>query len=185
VVLPQGQFATFLKSAPGHRRSILRELLRLQVYESKSGRLRRHGPALGVVVDFGLETFFTTIDQTAKFMNKASAMRIATWTADPQRHYASVQHFVQQHHAYGGCFIQKSVVQNDGFRRPDGQSPNTVVEGVDIYFTFTNRNRALPAVQTTGSDMPSVAAEQTVEVKVVENFENGGQLSRVHWLNLF
>ncbi len=34
VVLPQGQFATFLKSAPGHRRGILRELLRLQVYET-------------------------------------------------------------------------------------------------------------------------------------------------------
>ena len=34
VVLPQGQFATFLKSAPGQRRGILRELLRLQVYET-------------------------------------------------------------------------------------------------------------------------------------------------------
>src|SRR5277367_6815257 len=34
VVLPQGQFATFLKSAPGQRRAILRELLRLQVYET-------------------------------------------------------------------------------------------------------------------------------------------------------
>src|SRR5271170_127071 len=34
VVLPQGQFATFLKSPPGHRRAILRELLRLQVYET-------------------------------------------------------------------------------------------------------------------------------------------------------
>ena len=34
VVLPQGQFATFLKSSPGERRGILRELLRLQVYET-------------------------------------------------------------------------------------------------------------------------------------------------------
>ena len=34
VVLPQGQFATFLKSAPGQRRAILRELLHLQVYET-------------------------------------------------------------------------------------------------------------------------------------------------------
>jgi DNA repair protein SbcC/Rad50 len=33
VVLPQGQFAKFLQSAPGQRRDILRELLRLQIYE--------------------------------------------------------------------------------------------------------------------------------------------------------
>ncbi|MDR7417161.1 MAG: SMC family ATPase [Armatimonadota bacterium] len=33
VVLPQGEFATFLKSPPGERREILRNLLRLQVYE--------------------------------------------------------------------------------------------------------------------------------------------------------
>lgn|GEM_PF-364724 len=32
-VLPQGEFATFLKSPPGERREILRNLLRLQVYE--------------------------------------------------------------------------------------------------------------------------------------------------------
>jgi DNA repair protein SbcC/Rad50 len=33
VVLPQGQFARFLQSVPGQRREILRELLRLQIYE--------------------------------------------------------------------------------------------------------------------------------------------------------
>ncbi len=33
VVLPQGEFATFLKSPPRERREILRNLLRLQVYE--------------------------------------------------------------------------------------------------------------------------------------------------------
>ncbi|MDW8153620.1 MAG: SMC family ATPase [Armatimonadota bacterium] len=33
VVLPQGEFATFLKSPPGERREILRDLLRLQIYE--------------------------------------------------------------------------------------------------------------------------------------------------------
>ncbi len=33
VVLPQGQFANFLKSAPADRREILRDLLRLQIYE--------------------------------------------------------------------------------------------------------------------------------------------------------
>ncbi len=33
VVLPQGEFAHFLKSAPGDQRKILRDLLRLQVYE--------------------------------------------------------------------------------------------------------------------------------------------------------
>ena len=37
VVLPQGEFATFLKSVPGERRKILTELLRLQIYE----RMRR------------------------------------------------------------------------------------------------------------------------------------------------
>jgi exonuclease SbcC len=33
VVLPQGEFANFLRSAPGEQRKILRDLLRLQVYE--------------------------------------------------------------------------------------------------------------------------------------------------------
>jgi exonuclease SbcC len=33
VVLPQGEFANFLRSAPGDQRKILRDLLRLQVYE--------------------------------------------------------------------------------------------------------------------------------------------------------
>jgi hypothetical protein len=63
--------------------------------------LKPHGPALGVVIDFGLETFLAAIDQTAEFPNKAPAMRIATLTAGLQCHYASVQHLVQQYHAYG------------------------------------------------------------------------------------
>ncbi len=33
VVLPQGEFANFLRSAPGDQRKILRDLLRLQIYE--------------------------------------------------------------------------------------------------------------------------------------------------------
>jgi exonuclease SbcC len=33
VVLPQGEFANFLRSAPGDQRKILRDILRLQVYE--------------------------------------------------------------------------------------------------------------------------------------------------------
>ncbi len=33
VVLPQGEFARFLKSLPGERREILRDLLKLQIYE--------------------------------------------------------------------------------------------------------------------------------------------------------
>src|SRR5262245_48943510 len=49
VVLPQGEFARFLKSAPGEQREILRELLRLQVYE----RMREH--AANQVRELGVE----------------------------------------------------------------------------------------------------------------------------------
>src|SRR5262245_10086958 len=49
VVLPQGEFARFLKSAPGEQREILRELLRLQVYEHMRER------AANQVRDVGIE----------------------------------------------------------------------------------------------------------------------------------
>jgi exonuclease SbcC len=48
VVLPQGQFATFLKSAPGERRGILRELLRLQVYETMRNLVSRRRDDLDI-----------------------------------------------------------------------------------------------------------------------------------------
>ncbi|MFO0983379.1 MAG: SMC family ATPase [Planctomycetota bacterium] len=40
VVLPQGDFAKFLRSAPGERRTILRDLLRLSLYETMRKRAR-------------------------------------------------------------------------------------------------------------------------------------------------
>jgi exonuclease SbcC len=49
VVLPQGEFAHFLKSEPREQREILRELLRLQVYE----RMREH--AANQARDLGIE----------------------------------------------------------------------------------------------------------------------------------
>ncbi len=48
VVLPQGQFATFLKSPPGQRRGILRELLRLQVYETMRTLVSRRRDDLAI-----------------------------------------------------------------------------------------------------------------------------------------
>ena len=41
VVLPQGEFAAFLRSSPGKQREILRELLRLGVIEQMRARARR------------------------------------------------------------------------------------------------------------------------------------------------
>ncbi len=46
VVLPQGEFARFLKSQPGDRREILRDLLRLQVYERMRERAREQSVEL-------------------------------------------------------------------------------------------------------------------------------------------
>ncbi len=48
VVLPQGQFATFLKSAPGERRGLLRELLHLQVYETMRNVVSRRRDDLDI-----------------------------------------------------------------------------------------------------------------------------------------
>jgi DNA repair protein SbcC/Rad50 len=42
VVLPQGEFAKFLKSPPGDQRKILRDLLRLQIYERMRDLAARH-----------------------------------------------------------------------------------------------------------------------------------------------
>src|SRR5260370_38229977 len=44
VVLPQGEFARFLEAPPRDRRSMLRTLLRLDVYE----RMREHAQRLSV-----------------------------------------------------------------------------------------------------------------------------------------
>jgi len=46
VVLPQGEFARFLKSQPGERREILRDLLRFQVYELMRERAREQSVEL-------------------------------------------------------------------------------------------------------------------------------------------
>ncbi|HEX5715287.1 MAG TPA: SbcC/MukB-like Walker B domain-containing protein, partial [Thermoanaerobaculia bacterium] len=51
VVLPQGEFARFLKAQPRDRRSILRTLLRLDVYERMRERAQRLAAAMKVTVD--------------------------------------------------------------------------------------------------------------------------------------
>jgi exonuclease SbcC len=55
VVLPQGEFARFLKSPPGERREILRDLLRLQVYERMRERASKQADALSQQVRSGEE----------------------------------------------------------------------------------------------------------------------------------
>ena len=54
VLLPQGQFARFLKSAPRERRQILRTLLRLQVYEEMRKRADERRALLQIDIE-GLE----------------------------------------------------------------------------------------------------------------------------------
>lgn len=51
VVLPQGEFARFLKAQPRDRRSMLRTLLRLDVYERMRERAQRLSAAKKVTVD--------------------------------------------------------------------------------------------------------------------------------------
>ena len=51
VVLPQGEFASFLKAQPRDRRSMLRTLLRLDVYERMRERAQRLAAAMKVTVD--------------------------------------------------------------------------------------------------------------------------------------
>lgn len=51
VVLPQGEFARFLKAQPRDRRSMLRTLLRLDVYERMRERAQRSADARKVAVD--------------------------------------------------------------------------------------------------------------------------------------
>ncbi len=51
VVLPQGEFARFLKAQPRDRRSMLRTLLRLDVYERMRERAQRSAAARKVAVD--------------------------------------------------------------------------------------------------------------------------------------
>jgi len=51
VVLPQGEFARFLKAQPRDRRSMLRTLLRLDVYERMRERAQRSAAAKKVTVD--------------------------------------------------------------------------------------------------------------------------------------
>jgi exonuclease SbcC len=51
VILPQGEFARFLKAEPRDRRSMLRTLLRLDVYERMRDRAQRSAAARKVTVD--------------------------------------------------------------------------------------------------------------------------------------
>ena len=51
VVLPQGEFARFLKAQPRDRRSMLRTLLRLDVYERMRERAQRVAAAKKGIVD--------------------------------------------------------------------------------------------------------------------------------------
>jgi exonuclease SbcC len=51
VVLPQGEFARFLKAQPRDRRSMLRTLLRLDVYERMRERAQRLAATMKVTVD--------------------------------------------------------------------------------------------------------------------------------------
>jgi exonuclease SbcC len=51
VILPQGQFARFLRAEPRDRRSMLRTLLRLDVYERMRERAQRSAAARKVAVD--------------------------------------------------------------------------------------------------------------------------------------
>src|SRR5437763_9741337 len=51
VVLPQGEFARFLKAQPRDRRSMLRTLLRLDVYERMRERAQRSAALLKGTVD--------------------------------------------------------------------------------------------------------------------------------------
>ena len=53
VILPQGDFQRFLKSAPGPRRAILANLLRMQVYERMHGRARDEEVRLAATVQGG------------------------------------------------------------------------------------------------------------------------------------
>jgi exonuclease SbcC len=50
VILPQGEFARFLRSRPGEQRAILRDLLRLQVYEKMRERSGKEATRLEIEV---------------------------------------------------------------------------------------------------------------------------------------
>ena len=59
VVLPQGEFARFLKGVPGERRKILTELLRLQIYE----RMRREAAKRADLLSVDLSARRRELDQ--------------------------------------------------------------------------------------------------------------------------
>jgi DNA repair protein SbcC/Rad50 len=68
VILPQGEFARFLKAEPRDRRSMLRTLLRLDVYERMRDRAQRSAAARKVAVDSLknlLSDEYAGVDETA------------------------------------------------------------------------------------------------------------------------
>jgi exonuclease SbcC len=68
VVLPQGEFARFLKAQPRDRRSMLRTLLRLDVYERMRERAQRSAAAMKGTVDSLhkiLSDEYTGVDEAA------------------------------------------------------------------------------------------------------------------------
>jgi exonuclease SbcC len=68
VILPQGEFARFLKAQPRDRRSMLRTLLRLDVYERMRERAQRSAAARKIAVDSLrnlLSDEYAGVDETA------------------------------------------------------------------------------------------------------------------------
>jgi DNA repair protein SbcC/Rad50 len=73
VVLPQGQFATFLRSAPRERRQMLNELLQLQVFE----RMHRQASARKAELETQLDGLTRRLDEDFADVSRESLERVA------------------------------------------------------------------------------------------------------------
>jgi exonuclease SbcC len=94
VVLPQGEFARFLKAQPRDRRGMLRTLLRLDVYERMRERAQRRAALLRVTVDALqklLSDEYAGIDPAALASLKAEHARIVESLAESRQRRKETQ----------------------------------------------------------------------------------------------
>jgi exonuclease SbcC len=94
VILPQGEFARFLKAQPRDRRSMLRTLLRLDVYERMRDRAQRLAATKKATVDSlkkVLADEYAGVDEAAVVQLEAEHVQVARTLEDWRKNRAEIQ----------------------------------------------------------------------------------------------
>jgi hypothetical protein len=76
--------------------------------------------------------------------------------------------------------MQQAMIHNDSLSVVHRKTPNALVENIGVTITLRNGTRVV--VQTSGFDSPSMASQQSIEVKIVKRFESSAKFGSPHGL---